>query len=414
MKALRLLGQTMLATARHPSIKRHLARNVVAVLVVLALPGLADAKARYSVKTMGDIVQLRDAQTDTVVSVLLPVNNAYEMVVKGHNVIRMTLKSVDEMRARPALNGVPFLAPFANRLDQDAFYANGQKYNFDMELGNVRGAVPIHGYLNGTNAWKVQQVKADATGSWVTSKLDFYKYPDYMKQFPFAHTLTMTYKLSGGVLEVRTKIDNLSAVPMPVAIGFHPYFALTDSVRNDWVLNAPLKSHWLLSDIKVPSGEIEPSETFFGGDSHSVPLSRFATKGIDDVFSDIERDDQGRGTISIQGAHQSISLTVGPKFRSIVLFSTVPAPPGGGGGRGGAAAGPAAPVPPPVSVGPPVPLSATVDAPAPPDRGFVAIEPYAGVTDSMNLAQKGLYKDLQSIQPGGSWQESFWIKPRGY
>jgi aldose 1-epimerase len=38
----------------------------------------------------------------------------------------------------------------------------------------------------------------------------------------------------------------------------------------------------------------------------------------------------------------------------------------------------------------------------------------AGITDSMNLAQKGLYKDQQYIPPGQSWQESFWIKPSGF
>jgi aldose 1-epimerase len=38
----------------------------------------------------------------------------------------------------------------------------------------------------------------------------------------------------------------------------------------------------------------------------------------------------------------------------------------------------------------------------------------AAITDAMNLAQKGLYKDLQSIPPGGTWQESFWIRPRGF
>jgi len=32
----------------------------------------------------------------------------------------------------------------------------------------------------------------------------------------------------------------------------------------------------------------------------------------------------------------------------------------------------------------------------------------------MNLAQKGLYKELQSIAPGGFWQESFWIRPRNF
>jgi len=389
-------------------------RRVVIGLLVLALAAVPAAAApRYSVKRLGDVAQLRDATTDTVVSVLLPVNNAYEMVVKGHNTIRMTINSVDQMRAAPGLNGIPLLAPFANRLDQDAFYANGKKYNFDMELGNVRGAVPIHGYLSGTNHWQLVSLKADAKSAWVTSKLEFTKYPDYMKQFPFAHTITMTYRLANGAMEVHIRLDNLSAEPMPVAIGFHPYFALTDSVRHDWTLSAPLKTHWLLTDAKVPTGQTEPAENFFGGDGHAVPFSRFADKPIDDVFSDIERDAKGRGTITFKGVSQSISLTAGPNFKGFVLYSTVPMPPNpnpgrgsGGGGRGAA--------PPPVSTGPAIPLSATDSGPAPWDRGFLAIEPYASITNCMNLAQKGLCSDLASIQPGGHWEESFWVTPAGY
>ena len=38
----------------------------------------------------------------------------------------------------------------------------------------------------------------------------------------------------------------------------------------------------------------------------------------------------------------------------------------------------------------------------------------AGITDAMNLAQKGLYQALQSIAPGGRWQESFWVRPSGF
>ena len=46
--------------------------------------------------------------------------------------------------------------------------------------------------------------------------------------------------------------------------------------------------------------------------------------------------------------------------------------------------------------------------------GFVAIEPYAAITDAMNQAHKGAYKELQSIAPGGRWEESFWISASGY
>jgi aldose 1-epimerase len=390
---------------------RRLKLALALLAALLAAPSLAGAQARYSVKTMGDVVQLRDTKTETVVSVLTPVSNAYEMVVKGENVLRMSVTSVDEMRARPGLNGVPLLAPFANRLDQQAFYANGKKYNFDMELGNVRGAIPIHGYLSGASEWKVVEAKADGSGAWVTTKLDFYRNPQYMKQFPFAHTLTMTYKLADGALEVRTRIDNLSVEPMPVSIGYHPYFQLTDSNRNDWTLNVGAKTHWLLNATKTPTGETEPAATFFGGDQHAVPMSRFATREIDDIFTDLERDAQGRATVSFSGPKQSVAVVFGPKYKTALIYSTPAPPPPRPAGAPSARGRPAAPRP--VSTGPAVPLSAKNDA-APPERGFVAIEPMVGITNAMNLAQTGAYKDLQSVAPGGSWQESFWIRLSGY
>ncbi|MGH9143507.1 MAG: hypothetical protein ACRD2I_20410, partial [Vicinamibacterales bacterium] len=51
---------------------------------------------------------------------------------------------------------------------------------------------------------------------------------------------------------------------------------------------------------------------------------------------------------------------------------------------------------------------------APTPGAFVCIEPMAAITDALNLTQQGLYRDLQSIAPGGIWQESFWIQPRGF
>lgn len=390
----------------------HLVRAAVVAggCVVLSFPGVAAAQARYSARQTGDIVQLRDARTDTTVSVMTSLSNAYEMVVKGQNLIRMTFATVDEFRARPGLNGIPLLAPFANRLDEQAFYANGKKYNFDMELGNVRGAIPIHGYLSGAQDWKMVEAKADGKAAWVTNKLDFYRNPQWMKQFPFAHTLQMTYRLQDGVLEVRTRIENLSVEPMPVAIGFHPYFQLTDSTREDWTLSVGAKTQWLLAQNKIPTGETEPIGKFFP-DPHQVPLKDF---DLDHVFGDLERDAQGRAVVSVKGKAQQLDVILGPNYRSIVLYSPNPANARGGGpggrGRGAAAQTPAAT--PAAPAAPSVPLTGT--SPNLPARGFIAIEPMVGITDSMNLAHKGLYKELQSIPPGGAWEESFWLRPKGF
>lgn len=367
----------------------------LALAASLALPVAAGAQPRYAATQKGDIVQLRDNRADITVSVLIPVSSAYEMVVHGHDVIRKTFATVDDFRARPGLNGIPLLAPFANRLDETAFYANGKKYHFDMELGNVRGPIPIHGYVTGATQWTLVESKADATGTWVTNRLDFYRIPQYMAQFPFAHTITMTYRLRDGELEVRTRLDNLSTDPMPVAIGFHPYFQLTDSTREDWTLSIGAKTHWVLGPTTIPTGETQPITRLLP-DPRNVPVKDVS---LDDVFTDLERDGRGRAVMSLKGREQQLDVAVGPNYKAILVLSRVAGP-----GRGRGAAPASAP-------GTPAPAPA---APPPPNRGTVAFEPMAGITNSMNLAHKGLYKELQSVAPGGSWEESFWIRPRNF
>jgi aldose 1-epimerase len=47
-------------------------------------------------------------------------------------------------------------------------------------------------------------------------------------------------------------------------------------------------------------------------------------------------------------------------------------------------------------------------------RNFICIEPVAAIINALNLAHQGIYKELQSIAPGGVWQESFWVRPSGF
>jgi aldose 1-epimerase len=84
------------------------------------------------------------------------------------------------------------MGPWINRLDEQAFYANGKRYPFDMSLGNVRGTIPIHGFLTGTSEWRVTSVDAGGLGATITSRLEFFRQPSWMKQWPFAHTIEMT------------------------------------------------------------------------------------------------------------------------------------------------------------------------------------------------------------------------------
>jgi aldose 1-epimerase len=362
----------------------HVVRTITfgALLVV----PVASASAQYSVHRDGDVVKLEDASHKTVVSVLPSLGDiVVGMTVNGQDVVHFPYASVDAFKARPGLAGIPFLGPWANRLDQQAFYANGKKYIFNMGLGNVRGAIPLHGFLTQNPFWEVVELKADKKAAWLTCKLDFYKHPDWMEQFPFAHTIEITQRLEGGVLQVETKIDNLSTDPMPVLIGFHPFFQLTDSKREDWVLSVGARTHWPLAPNKIPTGEVRPIESFFP-DPNDVKLKDF---DLDDDFGDLVRGADGRATFTVTGKKQKLEVQFGPKYLAAVLYSPNPN-------------APAPPMPPGFPRRPP------------PDPNYICFEPMASMTDAPNLEEKGLYKDMQYIAPGGTWSESFWVKPSGF
>jgi len=409
-----------------------LLRLALAALFVLACAAPAAAQ-RYTARQNGDIIELVDTTAQMNVEVVSSMSNAWRIRVKGHDLVR-TPATLEAFKANPGYNGMPLLAPFANRLDQTAFYANGQKYNFDVELGNVRGPIPGTGYVHGSTLWEVVEFRADATGAWVTSRLDFYKQPRYMQQWPFAHTITMTYKVSDGALEVRTRLDNMSAEPMPVVFGYHPIYELPDGNRNDWTVSVDARTHWIEIPQRLPTGETQPIEKFFNADRTAIPLKNYAL--IDDVFTDLVRDANGRATMKLMGLGKELHVSLGPKYGTVLLWSTPLPAGGGGGGRGGGqggrgggagrAGGPGGAAAPPAASGPfpvdpaqgvrvaPPAVPPAADAPAPTTKGFIAFEPMVAITNALNLAHGGVYKELQSVAPGQSWEESFWITTRGY
>jgi aldose 1-epimerase len=373
---------------------------VMLVAVVAAIP----AEAQYAARRNGDIVQLEDQKNQIVVSIITSVGMiAYDMKVKGQAVLRGPA-SIDEFRAKPAgLPGIPLLAPWANRLDEQAFYANGKRYAFDMQLGNVTGAIPIHGFMSRTDQWQVLEVKQDGKSAWVTSRLETQKQSAWMKQWPFAHTIDMTYRLQDGVLEVFTKVTNHAAEPMPVSLGWHPYYQLTDSPREEWTVTIPARAWWRLDYRKVPTGVIDPAEKIFAGGKGVL-----TDYNLDDVFGDLVRDSQGRATAVLKGRTQQLEISQGPNYKALVIYSPNPNNTGLGvrshrrirmrrrRPRTPRAEGEA------------------VAARARQTAGFICFEPMAGITNALNLAHKGVYKELQSIKPGGTWQESFWIRPSGF
>jgi aldose 1-epimerase len=338
--------------------------------LALSLPLMtqaADYSARKSVVDGIEIVQLADTAHNTQVSIAPSIGNmAYEMIVGGKNILWSPYKSPGELKAKPTLSGVPFLGPWANRLDDLAYWANNKKYLLNPDLGNIRrdgNKNPIHGLLNFSTYWVLVTADADAQSAWSTSRLDFWKHPDLMAQFPFAHNVTLTYRLAGGSLQVETTIDNLSTDPMPVAIGFHPYFQVHDAPRNQWKVHLAARDHMVLNQALIPTGETKPVE-------FTDPQPLEGTQ-LDDVFTNLVREPDGRAQFWVEGEKQRITVSYGPRYPVAVVY-------------------------------------------APPRGNYICFEPMAGPTDAFNLAHAGLYKELQSVPAGSQWRESFWITPSGF
>jgi aldose 1-epimerase len=365
-------------------------RTVVAFAILAALAAPVRAQ-RYSARREGDVVRLQDAASRTTVSIVPSVGNmVVEMKVNGHDVLRWPFATIEEFKAKPAMSGIPFVGPWANRLDEQAFYANGKKYAFDMALGNVRGTIPIHGFLTTASQWEVVEATADANSAWLTSRLEVHRQPTWMKQWPFPHTIELTHRLQGGVLEVHTAISNLAAEPMPVAIGFHPYFRLTDSPRGEWKIAVGARRRWVLEPNKVPAGVTEGIEQLFP----NPRAARLDEYNLDDVFSDLVRDADGRATMSVVGKTQRLDVLIGRNYKSVVIWAPHPA----NVGRGSQALGSSAPT----------------GQSQNQDRNFICFEPMAAITNALNLAHRGRYDELQYIPPGGTWRESFWVRPNGF
>jgi aldose 1-epimerase len=193
----------------------------------------------------------------------------------------------------------------------------------------------------------------------MTSRIEFWRYPEWMAQFPFAHNIEMTYRLAEGVLEVETSIENLSTEAMPVSLGYHPYFQLHDSPRDEWKVQLPAREKVSLSPTLVPTGERTPNPY----------TGEVALKGIslDDVFTSLNTP----AVFSVAGKQQKIEVEYGSKYIVAVVY-------------------------------------------APAGRGFICFEPMTGITNAFNAAQRGQYPELQKIAVGGTWRESFKIRPSGF
>jgi aldose 1-epimerase len=148
--------------------------------------------------------------------------------------------------------GLPFLAPWANRLSQRSYRAAG----IDVDLRNVAlstdgNGLPIHGTMTAARGWDVVEHEA----AHAVARFDYGARDDLLVAFPFPHTITVHIGTADGALRVETTVEPTSDRAVPISFGWHPYLRLPRAERASWTLRLPPMHRCLLDERGIPTGE---------------------------------------------------------------------------------------------------------------------------------------------------------------
>jgi aldose 1-epimerase len=209
--------------------------------------------------------------------------------------------------------GIPFLHPWANRLDGFSYHLDGHDVRLDRSSPLLKldeHGLPIHGLLNASRDWSISELRADDDAARLVGSLDFDR-PELLALFPFPHRVEMSVTVASGAVEVTTTVIPTAEEPVPIAFGFHPYLQIPGVPRAEWDVSFPVRRRLLLDARQIPTGATEDIEPLTG------PIG---SRTWDDGFDRIEPP----GRFEIRGGQRTITLEYVEGYPNAQAF----APPG--------------------------------------------------------------------------------------
>jgi galactose mutarotase-like enzyme len=239
--------------------------------------------------------------------------------------------------------GLPLLAPWANRLGGWSYAVDGIEVDLDgLQLGTDPNGLPIHGTMTAQRGW---EVVASSTSA-LRARFDYGARPDLLAAFPFPHELTVDVAVEADALHVTTAVRPTGDRAVPVCFGWHPYLRLPGPPRRAWRLALPACEHLELDARSLPTGasRAQPAESELIGD-----------RTFDDLYALV--DDR---VLAIEGGGLRIAVADDAGYGFAQVF-------------------------------------------APPDAGFVCLEPMTAPTNALGTGTAPL------VPPGDSFMARFSI-----
>jgi aldose 1-epimerase len=260
--------------------------------------------------------------------------------------------------------GGAILAPYANRIRGRPL--SGER-EIETEVAGRTVRLPRNwgGHAPGAEQYAMHGLILDAQVPWtqgaanqVSGRLEA---GDFGGRWPGRVALTFDWRLEAGALALSVTAENVGDAPAPMGLGWHPYFALPSGERRQARLWTAARSRTLVNnyDEVLPTGALEAvTGTAY---DFSAPGGRaLGDLYLDDCFTDFEQ--RGDGALAeVRDPASGLGLRIAsmsPQVRALQVY-------------------------------------------APPDKGFVVVEPQFNLADPFGTEWGGRDTGMASIPPGG-------------
>lgn len=211
---------------------------------------------------------------------------------------RALVEGYDEAEQASAGRG-QLLLPWPNRIEDGAYSFEGRE--LQLAISEVSRNNASHG-LTRWASWTVEE-QTEQSVSLVYRLMA-------QSGYPWTLDLHVLYDLAADGLTVTVTASNMSGSPAPYAQGAHPYLrggeAHEDNRVDDWELTVPAETRTLINERKIPIGQ----ETVAGTDYDFQVARAVRDLALDDAFTDLRRDSEGRAEIELRDPRTGTGVMV--------------------------------------------------------------------------------------------------------
>jgi len=208
----------------------------------------------------------------------------------------------------PPAGAGQLLAPWPNRIDHGRYDFAGASHQ--LPINETAHGNAIHGLTRWTG-WDAASHAPDR----VELGCILHGQPGY----PFCLALTAAYQVSAAAgLEVTITAVNAGSRPAPYGTGSHHYLSAGPPLIDDCELQLPA-ARWLPADSRgIPAG---PSR-----DIGTTPFDfrqprRIAGTGMDDAFTGLARNSDGRAWVRLAGPQRTLGFWAGRGYDWLQVFT---------------------------------------------------------------------------------------------